>query len=611
MRRNLFFVILLILPLYSCFAQDTENEILNWTSRNRISGNKLIRTDTIVLQINSRSGDYDADIVLPYTNKDNLSIGDAWIEDKYGNVVRKLNKNEIKTRNAISGFSLYEDNFIKTFQLKYNIYPYKIVYSFQITYSDFFILFSWNPQYGRQLNINRFKISVEVPPNYPVKYRQRAVNEPQINKGETAVQYVWTGSYKSAKKEIEAGESERQPEITVLPLMFKYGEKGSWESWTSFGDWIVTLNRNMDVLPPNEKQNIDRLLSGITDKREKIRILYNYLQKYTHYINVKIDIGGLKSYPASYVSSNKYGDCKALSNYMKSMLAYAGIPAYYTLIYGGYRSENIDKSFPNQVFNHIIVTVPLDNDTIFLECTDKNIPCGYVGTFIQDRDAFMIIPGGSRFIKTPALTCDNVLSKRVIRIDEANNAEIEMVCRGEEYEKINYLFREDDKEQTDKYVQTRILSDISSNVVAWKISESKNEQPEITLKANARLQNPVKKYGNNWVLPNFSHELPAFEIPEKRTEEVRIHFPIFLQDSIYYKLGVDSQFRLPDSVAIHTKYGSYTIKYKMTDDNNMLITKEMLIQSGKYTLDEYADFYNFISNIKNTEKKNIYVEINK
>ena len=609
MSKKLFFLFLFSLPLFSCFAQGGESEILNWISHNKITGSKLTETDTVTMQINTRSGDDDAGIDIPYTKKDKLSIGDAWIEDMQGNIVRKLNKNEIKDRSAISGFSLYEDNFVKSFQLKHNVYPYKIVFSYQIIYSDFWWLFLWRPRYGKQQNINQFKFTVDVPKNYPIKYRQKATGEPQINDGKASVQYIWTGSYKALKKETQADVSGKLPEIKVLPLTFKYGEKGSWENWASFGDWVALLNRGMDVLPPSEKQKIDKLLAGVTEKKEKTRILYKYLQDYTRYVDVKIDVGGMKTYPASYVCDNKYGDCKALSNYMKSMLAYAGIPAYYTLISAGGRNEDIDESFPYQAFNHVIVTVPLENDTLFLECTSKNIPFGYLGTATQNRNAFMIIPGGgSRFIHTPALTDEEVLCERTIRINEINNAEIEMTCRGSDYEDMINIYRE--TELMDKYVRTDLLSDISSNIYKWGLSASANGKPEITLKATGKLQNPIKKYGNNLALPNFSFDLPTFETPEKRTQNVKIFFPVFRKDSIYYKLNNSSITRLPDPVDIRTKQDYYRINYKLTEDNTLLITKELLIEPGIRTIEEYTDFYNFITNIRSIEKKNIYLEIN-
>ena len=56
MKKYFFFLFLLTLPICFCFAQNEESEILSWTSRNKVSGNKLSRTDTITIQINSRSG---------------------------------------------------------------------------------------------------------------------------------------------------------------------------------------------------------------------------------------------------------------------------------------------------------------------------------------------------------------------------------------------------------------------------------------------------------------------------------------------------------------------------------------------------------------------------
>lgn len=609
MKNPNLLTLFLFLPLLA-FAGQPESEIIDQVSYRKVIGNKLICSDTITLQINMRAGDDDAEISIPYTKKDKLTMGDAWIEDVFGNVIRKMKKNEIKDVSAISDFSLYEDDFVKTFQLKHNVYPYRIVYSYQIVTSDFLSIFSWNPSYGNPCPVRNFKFTAEVPSDYAVRYKQQLVDEPMIEKNETITKYIWTGSYTPVKKETEADEDKYRPEITLLPISFKYGEKGSFTDWVSFGDWLVELNKNTDVLPLEEQQKIDRMLTGVTDKKEKARILYRYLQEYTRYINVKINLGGLRSYPVSYVCANKYGDCKALCNYMKSMLIYAGIPAYYTLIDAGDDLPSVDKDFPEQAFNHIIVTVPLESDTVFLECTNKNIPFGYLGTFTQGRDALMIIPGESRFVRTPALTPQNVLCERIIKLSEYDNAEIEMICRGDEYERMTYLYHQVDKNRVDRFVRSHLLSGIASGVQSWDLTKQSEDLPEIAFKASIQIQNRIKKYGNNLILPAFPFDLPNFETPDKRTEDVLLNYPVACRDTLIYNLaGYSFPEQIPENSALKSEYGKYIVSYHREGDN-LKIIKELEINSGKYPIEKYPGFYDFISSVKNSEKKGLYLDLN-
>ena len=73
----------------------------------------------------------------------------------------------------------------------------------------------------------------------------------------------------------------------------------------------------------------------ITDPQTKVAVLYNYLQQNTHYVGIQLGIGGWQTYDAAYVATKKYGDCKALSNFMISLLKEAGIKGHAVVIKGG------------------------------------------------------------------------------------------------------------------------------------------------------------------------------------------------------------------------------------------------------------------------------------
>ena len=128
------------------------------------------------------------------------------------------------------------------------------------------------------------------------------------------------------------------------------------------------------------------------------------MQDNTRYVNVTLGIGGMKPYPAEYVSNNKYGDCKALTNYMKALLQCAGIESYYSTIYAGGTAPGSDPlKCPGQQFNHVILAVPLENDTLWLENTSNTNPFAYPGTFTQNRQALLVDGSKSRLVRTPSL----------------------------------------------------------------------------------------------------------------------------------------------------------------------------------------------------------------
>ena len=84
------------------------------------------------------------------------------------------------------------------------------------------------------------------------------------------------------------------PRVMVIPEDFKYSINGKLDSWESYGNWQYNVNRDLDILPDYEKRKVDELTKGLEDPRQIIKTLYYYLQDNTRYINVSIDVGGLR-----------------------------------------------------------------------------------------------------------------------------------------------------------------------------------------------------------------------------------------------------------------------------------------------------------------------------
>lgn len=607
----LFFFIIYLFP--SQLLSQFRSEYISLETHYIINDNKLTKKTNGILQINERMGDRDASVAIYYKKGDKVNIGNVWIEDMQGNVIRKLDKKEIKDRSLLSNSSFYSDEFIKQFEMKHNIYPYRIVYSYERTLARFLGIEQSDLDNSRQPLKNGTTI-VEVPMDQPIKYNHKNIKSLQIDTIANAIQYTWKYDYTPpAFPEVNSSVNKNNiPYINIVPQNFKYGVQGSFDSWSTFGNYVYRLNKNRDVLTDSEKAKIDDLLSNAANDREKAKILYYYLQDYTRYINVNIKIGGFQTYPAEYVCINKYGDCKALTNYMMSMLAYAGIKSYYTLIYSSPKVVDTDVDFPSQSFNHAILTLPLDNDTIYIECTSKNTPFGYIHTSIQNRKALIVDENDSRLTTIPPITPENVLCSRTFNVNldaSSSSADIEMsaIERGYDYEFSGFLKADINKNDADKYIRNTMFNG-SFDLKDYEIINQNRDSAMISLKVNCKMHNVIKRYGSNIIFSPFPIYLPPYEAPEKRTQHLQIDYPQFNNDTISYKLSNISISKIPEDIILESDYGHYHLKFEIKEDR-FIIYKSLLITAGRYSLSEYKDFYEFISTIKSIENTNQYIEI--
>ena len=614
MKKTIQIFIFIVFSQFSSFSQNNNAEIVKYTTTYTISESiTLTKEVNVSILINNKTGENLTKISIPYSKKNPIVELNGQITDIFGKKIRKLKNKDIEIKSHISDISLYEDNFIKTFTLKHNVYPYIISYNYKINNNSFFYIASWSPYFKYKTSTKNAILKIIIPENYKIKIDQNNIKKPKIERINKKISYTWNSNYKfNYKYNIYAPEKDKEiPSVKIVPFDFKYSTKGNQKTWKDFGNWVYKLNEGLDFLPTNEKIKIDELIKDKKTEIEKIDALYKYMQQNTRYINVSIDVGGFKPYPASYVSENKYGDCKALSNYMKAILKHAGITSYYCLINAGDSFKEINKDFISAQFNHAILCVPNNNDTSWLECTNNYIPTGYMGTFTQGRNALLIKKNESKLINTPKLNIEDVIKSRTIEFSIKDNktvlAKVNLNLKGDEYESFISFNETLSTVQKEKYIH-RFIPFNNYELINWNINSSKKEA-SINFNAELELKNYIKTYEDMKYLALYPTKIPNFEKPKNRTKDIVLNYPINIIDTLIYKNINGYKFETRKNTSIISKYGSYKIKSQIEADK-ITITKQFILFAGKYKLSEYKPFYNFLSSIKMIERKTpiIYIK---
>ncbi|HEY1870446.1 MAG TPA: transglutaminase domain-containing protein, partial [Chitinophagaceae bacterium] len=404
---------------------------------------------------------------------------------------------------------------------------------------------------------------------------------------------------------------EIMPSVLLAPSSFGVGNyEGNMDTWQNYGKFINDLRSGRDVLPDDIKQKVHTLTDNVKDPHEKINILYNYLQQNSRYVSVQLGVGGWQPFDAKYVATNKYGDCKALSNYMIALLKEAGVKANYVEIRAGEGKEPIQTDFPMTQFNHVTVCVPLDKDSVWLECTSQTQATGYAGTFTGDRYALLTDENGGHIVATPHYTSkDNQVIRNVqASLDASGNlsAKVSTHFTGCETDDLSLDLEALTKQQFDEKLKSEF--DIPTyDVSEYAHKETKNRIPSIDESFELTANNYSSVTGKRVFLkPNLlTYSSGKLDTSEPRKYDIVLTHAFKHVDSITIALASDYTIEsLPKDVLLNTPYGIYSIQFRV--DNNIVYCVRSLKQNvSRFPAADYQQFAAFMNSIYKSDRSKI------
>jgi len=383
------------------------------------SPGKAVLRDHEVYTVLNANGDNLGSYESRYDRFNSISDILGVLYDSLGKVIRKAKRKDMQDRSYDDGFSLATDARYIEHNFYYQVYPYTVDYQYENDMDGVLGFDDWLPLVNSGISTQHTKYVIIAPKDYQVRYLSlNGASAPVITEEKDKKIYTWEASNLPARKTELHGPRWREmaPYVIFAPSDFEaQGYKGNMSSWTDYGKFIEQLRVGRDVLPENIKQQVHAIADTITDVRRKVYALYHYLQQNTHYISVQLGIGGWQPFAADYVATKKYGDCKALSNYMVALLKEAGVPAKYVEIEAGEDAPPMIENFACSQFDHVISCVPLGKDTIWLECTSQTVSPGFMGTFTGGRKAILIDEDGGHVVRTPSYSAADNTQCRVVQ----------------------------------------------------------------------------------------------------------------------------------------------------------------------------------------------------
>lgn len=579
------------------------------------NANSIVQLDRIVVECNSMTtatvkhhrivtvlnpkGNDASDFVCQSDKFNSLSNFKGQIIDTIGNVLRKIKMSDLK----MTEYSPYlaEDSYYHYYECHIPTYPYTVIYEWEENYNKGILLFPvWYPVPLFNQTLIKGEYSITVPKEMGLRYKEINL-PPSVNverSGDKITATATINSIKAIDKEMfSPDELKLVPGIFFAPNNFIYdGYPGDQKSWDGYAKWMCGLINGRDILTEPQKQKVHELTDSCTSERSKVKVLYDYLGATTRYVGIQLGIGGLQPIPAGKVGDYGFGDCKGLTNYLKSMLKEIGINSNYTEI-GTEHKDMIPGFTSHFLTNHVILKVPLQNDTLWLECTNPKIPFGYIHDGIEGHEALVIYENGGRIERLPSYPSS--LNRHIIKsyVDLKPSCAAEIKINEQEFLRKylnSYSFVDRSKNEQIEILR-RNISLIDSDIKDIKTKLIKDAIPEMKTDYTVSTAQFGKRTGNRmFIIANIFRSKRAKYDCKNRKSNICISGSLMcdtIQINIPEGYIIEA---LPKHVKISEPFGEFSADYAVKD-GFIFINQYFYLKEGEYEPsynDAFANLYN-------------------
>ena len=626
-----FFLFTLILS-----AQKSEYAVTAISDSLKENANAVVRLDQMDITIASqRSMNIKTQRVVTVLNEKGLGNIDAYqhydkslsvknieavVYDISGKEIKKIKRKDFKDNSAVSGSTLFSDSRVLYLDYTPISYPFTIAYTSEIETSSTAFIPRWCFLGDYNVSVEKCILNVSFPNNLGFKKKEFYFSGFDIKKTidtDTKLSYVALNILARKVEDYSPSTDDLFPKVMMgLEKFHLEGVDGTATTWEAFGKWYgEKILTGTTTLPEETKTKIKALVGDEKDPIKKAKIIYDYVQKKSRYVNIAVGIGGWKPMLASDVDRLGYGDCKALSNYTKALLQVVDVPSYNTILYGDRYKSNIQSDFVSMQGNHMILAIPNGNHYTWLECTSQDAPFGYQGTFTDDRDVLIIKPEGGEIVRTKVYEDlgNTQKDKGLYSIDENGNfsGSLSIVSEGSQY---NTKARLETLQPTEKEAHYKDYWNNINNLKLGKISFTNNkENVQFTEDVQTSALNYAAISANKMIFTLNAFNQTSANVKRIRNRKTPLQIQRGYLDSDEIEINLPTGYTiefLPQNFELKGKFGEYKTEIIKKENNKLTYKRSIFINKGQYSSKEYDEYRLFMEQVARNDNAKIILTKN-
>lgn len=407
------------------------------------------------------------------------------------------------------------------------------------------------------------------------------------------------------------------PYIMAVPRAYVDGKRNI-QYFQTLSD-LYNWSKEPLSLMNNDLVTIGKLASDLTkncmSEEEKIKVLYKWVQLNIRYIAFLDGISGVKPDNAQDVVSKKYGDCKGMSNLLKSMLITQGFDARLAWVATSDIARDLDVTDPKPFANHMICALYADNQLCFLDATVESLALGEVPELLQGQtaliengDSFEVvqIPKKDVYYNKDSLIVEYVISNNVLQGKAYRSFE------GETKHVISYWINnmsiKDKNYEIKKFLKENNISDSINNI---NVTGLDTYLPKISLTYDTNKKSRINTF-NDLIYLDLSEtrDYDSAKIDlKKRKSALQYSYREYIVREVNCVIpkGYEVHDKLPDDFSIERDKYSFSINYEQKGDT-IHRRKEIMIKTPILNTDDFAGWNEDIDALRKAYRQLLVLE---
>lgn len=419
------------------------------------------------------------------------------------------------------------------------------------------------------------------------------------------------GRVRYVREERDIPAIKRESMMKGMSERSRYLHLSTYRDVDQMANWYWNLIKDQFTTSSDLVATVHELTKDITNRREQVRAIYNYVVRNIRYVALEFGVDGYRPHRTTQCYEAKYGDCKDTASLMKAMLQIAGIPSHVVLI----RTSDLGK-FQSQlpslmIYNHAILYVPeLD---MYLDGTATSYGMEELVGGDQGATALIIKDGqGGVPVTTPFLSAEQNVEETWIDVDGADSqstGRVRVKYIGNDGPSLRaWLEGAEDKRQRLEQWFASYIPKLRVETVDIQGLEDNETPVEIVLQTQGGQWLVAR--GNEYVMSPFGHEVYAltrYAASSTRTTAVYLGPPSI--DRIHFKI------RLPDNL-VPADTETRTIEYNEPDfarfsmttrwdeaTHSLQVEGHLRWSATEISVEQYGAFRAFTRRVENAANK--------
>lgn len=541
---------------------------------------------------------------------DEMSDLEAYTRVPDGSRYKKIKVTETKTQSSTGGSVFYDDVKETIFDFPSLVKGAYANESHKEFHKDLHLM---SPFYfASYMPIMQSRFTLTFPADMDVRYIIRNDKEGKVSvredkKGKQRILEFTANNIKMMDR-FSNGPARAWYEPHVIVYVASYNDDGGNKvpflgSLDDLYKWNYNFLKDVNQKPDaNLKHLADSITMGAMNDREKAKRIYKWVQQHIKYVAFEEGLEGFIPRQAADVCNKRYGDCKDMASLLTALLQQAGVDAHFTWI--GTRDipyDYTDVHLPI-VDNHMICSVKLDGQWVFLDGTDPNCAFGFPTSGIQTKQALIAINGEKyELVRVPEIDAmkNRMVDSTFINIaDNGIRGNTSVSYLGYMGNDLFNSIESRDSKDLKEYVRYKLSKASNKYILGdYKIDLSHDDSKSVNISASFEVPDYGKKLGNEYYINLNLEKFYTSSVIDTARRKVPLEYNYKYTISQYTILDVPGNFTVsyvPKDFKLSNDLVDFSIKYTK-EDNKVLAVQEI---TSNILLLTPADFNRFNNSVK-------------